>query len=52
MGFKSTDEGKTWTQIKLPPFEGRVAVAIAMLIVVVGPLMLMQSAQNRVVEGK
>jgi photosystem II stability/assembly factor-like uncharacterized protein len=28
--FKSTDEGKTWTQIKIPPFEGRVAVAIAM----------------------
>jgi photosystem II stability/assembly factor-like uncharacterized protein len=30
LGFKSTDEGKTWTQIKLPPFEGRVAVAVAM----------------------
>ena len=28
--FKSTDEGQTWTQIKIPPFEGRVAVAIAM----------------------
>ncbi len=28
--FKSTDKGKTWTQIKIPPFEGRVAVAIAM----------------------
>ena len=28
--FKSTDEGLTWTQIKIPPFEGRVAVAIAM----------------------
>ncbi len=28
--FKSTDEGKTWTQIKIPPFEGRVAVAVAM----------------------
>lgn len=28
--FKSTDEGKTWTEIKIPPFEGRVAVAIAM----------------------
>jgi photosystem II stability/assembly factor-like uncharacterized protein len=27
--FKSTDEGKTWTQIKIPPFPGRVAVAIA-----------------------
>ena len=28
--FKSTDEGQTWSQIKIPPFEGRVAVAIAM----------------------
>jgi photosystem II stability/assembly factor-like uncharacterized protein len=28
--FKSTDGGQTWTQIKIPPFEGRVAVAIAM----------------------
>ena len=28
--FKSTDEGKTWTQIKIPPFSGRVAVAVAM----------------------
>ena len=28
--FKSTDEGMTWTEIKIPPFEGRVAVAIAM----------------------
>ena len=28
--FKSTDEGQTWTQIKIPPFPGRVAVAIAM----------------------
>jgi photosystem II stability/assembly factor-like uncharacterized protein len=28
--FRSTDEGKTWTQIKIPPFEGRVAVAVAM----------------------
>ncbi len=28
--FKSTDEGLTWTQIKIPPFEGRVAVAVAM----------------------
>lgn len=27
--FKSTDEGKTWTEIKIPPFKGRVAVAIA-----------------------
>jgi photosystem II stability/assembly factor-like uncharacterized protein len=30
LGFKSTDEGKTWTQVKIPPFEGRVAVAVAM----------------------
>ncbi|HLW80667.1 MAG TPA: hypothetical protein VKS20_01365 [Candidatus Acidoferrales bacterium] len=28
--FKSTDEGQTWTQIKIPAFPGRVAVAIAM----------------------
>jgi photosystem II stability/assembly factor-like uncharacterized protein len=28
--FKSTDEGKTWSQIKIPPFPGRVAVAVAM----------------------
>lgn len=28
--FKSTDEGKTWTEIKIPPFAGRVALAIAM----------------------
>jgi len=28
--FKSTDEGKTWAEIKIPPFEGRVAVAVAM----------------------
>jgi photosystem II stability/assembly factor-like uncharacterized protein len=28
--FKSTDEGKTWNEIKIPPFEGRVAVAVAM----------------------
>jgi photosystem II stability/assembly factor-like uncharacterized protein len=28
--FKSTDEGKTWTQIKIPPFPGRVGVAVAM----------------------
>ena len=28
--FKSTDEGQTWTQIKIPPFEGRVALAVAM----------------------
>ncbi|MGH9736559.1 MAG: WD40/YVTN/BNR-like repeat-containing protein, partial [Candidatus Acidiferrales bacterium] len=28
--FKSTDEGQTWTQIKIPPFPGRVGVAIAM----------------------
>jgi len=30
LGFKSTDKGQTWTEIKIPPFEGRVAVAIAM----------------------
>jgi photosystem II stability/assembly factor-like uncharacterized protein len=30
LAFKSTDEGKTWTQIKIPPFEGRIAVAVAM----------------------
>ncbi|MGC2297468.1 MAG: hypothetical protein WA476_01610, partial [Acidobacteriaceae bacterium] len=28
--FKSTDEGQTWTEIKIPPFQGRVALAIAM----------------------
>jgi photosystem II stability/assembly factor-like uncharacterized protein len=28
--FKSTDEGLTWTQIKIPPFMGRVSVAVAM----------------------
>jgi photosystem II stability/assembly factor-like uncharacterized protein len=28
--YKSTDEGKTWTQIKIPPFPGRVALAVAM----------------------
>ena len=28
--FKSTDGGKTWAQIKIPPFEGRVALAVAM----------------------
>jgi photosystem II stability/assembly factor-like uncharacterized protein len=28
--FKSTDEGQTWNDIKIPPFEGRVAVAVAM----------------------
>ena len=28
--FKSTDEGLTWTQIKIPPFQGRIAVAVAM----------------------
>ncbi len=28
--FKSIDEGLTWTQIKVPPFPGRVAVAVAM----------------------
>ena len=28
--FKSTDKGKTWTEIKIPPFSGRVALAVAM----------------------
>ena len=28
--YKSTDEGKTWSEIKIPPFPGRVAVAVAM----------------------
>ena len=28
--FKSTDEGMTWTPLKIPPFPGRVALAIAM----------------------
>ena len=28
--FKSTDEGQTWTEIKIPAFPGRVGVAIAM----------------------
>jgi photosystem II stability/assembly factor-like uncharacterized protein len=28
--YKSTDEGKTWTEIKIPPFPGRVSLAIAM----------------------
>ena len=28
--YKSTDEGKTWTEIKIPPFPGRIAVAVAM----------------------
>jgi photosystem II stability/assembly factor-like uncharacterized protein len=28
--FKSTDEGLTWNEIKIPPFQGRVAVAVAM----------------------
>lgn len=30
LAYKSTDEGKTWTEIKIPAFPGRVAVAIAM----------------------
>jgi photosystem II stability/assembly factor-like uncharacterized protein len=30
LAFKSTDEGKTWTEIKIPPFPGRVALAVAM----------------------
>ncbi len=28
--FKSTDEGKTWTKLTIPPFPGRVGVAFAM----------------------
>jgi len=28
--YKSTDEGRTWTEIKIPPFPGRIAVAVAM----------------------
>ncbi len=28
--FKSMDEGKTWAEIKIPPFPGRVALAVAM----------------------
>ena len=28
--FKSTDEGNTWTEIKIPPFPGRVSLAVAM----------------------
>ena len=28
--YKSTDKGLTWTLIKIPPFEGRIALAIAM----------------------
>ena len=28
--FKSVDKGQTWTQIKIPPYEGRVALAVAM----------------------
>ena len=27
--FKSTDEGLTWTPLKIPPFQGRVALAVA-----------------------
>ena len=27
--FKSTDEGLTWTQLKIPPFPGRIGMAIA-----------------------
>ena len=27
--FKSTDEGKTWHRLKIPPFKGRIAVWIA-----------------------
>lgn len=28
--FKSTDEGRTWTEIRIPAFPGRVALAVAM----------------------
>jgi photosystem II stability/assembly factor-like uncharacterized protein len=28
--FKSTDEGRTWAPMTIPPFPGRVAVAVAM----------------------
>jgi photosystem II stability/assembly factor-like uncharacterized protein len=28
--YKSTDEGLTWTKLTIPPFQGRVGVAIAM----------------------
>ncbi len=28
--YKSTDEGKTFSEIKIPPFQGRIAVAVAM----------------------
>ncbi len=37
--FKSTNDGRTWTQIKIPPFPGRVSVAVAKhgrLIYIVG----------------
>ena len=30
LAYKSTDEGKTWTEIKFPPFQGRIALAVAM----------------------
>jgi photosystem II stability/assembly factor-like uncharacterized protein len=30
LAYKSTDEGTTWTEIKIPPFEGRIALAVAM----------------------
>ncbi|MGH9521388.1 MAG: WD40/YVTN/BNR-like repeat-containing protein, partial [Terriglobales bacterium] len=30
LAYKSTDEGKTWTEIKIPAFPGRVDMAIAM----------------------
>ena len=30
VAYKSTDEGLTWTPMKIPPFEGRVALAVAM----------------------
>ena len=30
LAFKSTDEGLTWTPMKIPPFPGRIALAVAM----------------------
>ncbi|MGH9535133.1 MAG: WD40/YVTN/BNR-like repeat-containing protein [Terriglobales bacterium] len=27
--FKSTNEGRTWKEVKIPPFPGRIAVAVA-----------------------
>ena len=30
LAYKSTDEGRTWTEIKIPAFQGRIALAVAM----------------------